>query len=62
MPLISTEKEADEIAFQTILLNKAENPKISRVVVIASHLTVSNAFLRSILRKHLLGVLFLPNP
>lgn len=51
----------EDMQSQIILQNKGENPYTIRVESIASHLTVSNAFMKSMLRQHLLRILFLPN-
>lgn len=55
-------EEAEEIQFQMILQNRNANPKASRVVIMALHLIVSEAFLKSIPIQHLLRVLFLAKP
>lgn len=59
-PSNNTEKEAEEIQLCTSLHSRGLNPMYSRVDVIVCHLTVSKAFLKSILRQHLLGLMILP--
>jgi len=59
---LRTDKKAVEIQVHIILQKRGRGPYGSRVAIMASHLTVSKAFRRSMERQHLLQVFFLLNP
>lgn len=58
-PSTSTKKEIVEMQFQIILHLRGGNPYALSVDKMASYLMVAKAILRSMLRQHLLGDIFL---
>lgn len=64
VPSTITENETNWIQLLMICMNRGEKPNPSRVTWMTSYktITVSKAFLRSILKQDLLGIQALPKP